>query len=92
MVLSSLLFSKHNENQNKIGNKLVEIPDSIGVLICLEKLSISNNQIQRISDQIGRLSKLEELNLNGNPLSTIPKGLGCCISMEVFIKQVIFFF
>ncbi len=62
---------------------MIEIPDSFGALISLERLSLSNNQIKKISDQIGRLSKLEELSLNGNPLNALPKGLGCCISMEV---------
>ncbi len=61
------------------------VPDEIGSLTRLEKLSLSNNQISKLSTKIGRLRKLEELSLTGNPLVELPLQLGCCYSLEVGI-------
>jgi leucine-rich repeat protein SHOC2 len=56
------------------GNKLSDIPQSIGELgENLEVLDLKGNQIRRLPDaQFGRLSRLLKLNLDENQLTYIP--------------------
>ncbi|XXG57441.1 hypothetical protein AAC387_Pa03g4591 [Persea americana] len=51
---------------------LTELPDTIGDLINLRELDLSNNQIHALPDTFGRLDKLTKLNLDQNPFVIPP--------------------
>jgi leucine-rich repeat protein SHOC2 len=58
------------------GQKLTELPDSIGELDSLLELDLSNNQLIRLPDSIGNLTKLTYLNLRSNHLNELPNSIG----------------
>jgi Leucine-rich repeat (LRR) protein len=56
-------------------NKIEILPDAIGNLTALRKLSFNYNEIREVHDGLGRLQNLEELSLYQNKLTSIPKSL-----------------
>ncbi|NXY35012.1 LRCH3 protein, partial [Pomatorhinus ruficollis] len=56
-------------------NKLVSIPEEIGLLRQLTELDVSCNEIQTIPPQIGHLESLRDLNVRRNNLVRLPEEL-----------------
>ncbi|NWV59155.1 LRCH3 protein, partial [Malurus elegans] len=56
-------------------NKLVSIPEEIGLLRHLTELDVSCNEIQTIPPQIGHLESLRDLNVRRNNLVRLPEEL-----------------
>ena len=54
-------------------NKVEVLPDAIGNLTALKKLSFNYNEISEVHDGISRLKNLEELSFYQNKLISIPK-------------------
>ncbi|XP_020528886.1 TMV resistance protein N-like isoform X1 [Amborella trichopoda] len=69
-------------------SKLVEIPDSIGVLRNLVSLNLQHcSSLKKLPDSLGSLTKLEELDVsfdsnNYGQLKELPKNLGSLISLR----------
>src|ERR1035437_3029729 len=61
---------------NAPGNRLSELPDSIGQLTQLKHLDLSGNDITTLPDSIGNLSNLESLYLDSNRLTDLPPSFG----------------
>ena len=59
-------------------NTLVVLPDNLGDLSQLRKLSCSNNLLATLPDSLGHLSKLEELQVHNNNLKSLPTSLWLC--------------
>jgi Leucine-rich repeat (LRR) protein len=51
---------------------MVELHESVGNLINLEMLVLTNNRIKALPKEIGLLKKLEFINLSGNPMQDFP--------------------
>ncbi|KAH9603751.1 hypothetical protein KSS87_021436 [Heliosperma pusillum] len=51
---------------------LVELPDSIGLLMSLVELDVSYNKLTTLPTSIGCLRKLQKLSVEGNPLVSPP--------------------
>lgn len=58
------------------GNLLDRLPESIGNLTSLEKLSLSGNRLQSLPESLSRLRNLKELTIAGNLLQEVPESLG----------------
>ena len=58
------------------GNLLEALPEDIGSLQNLEKLSISGNRLQKLPHSISKLVRLKELALAGNKLQELPSSIG----------------
>ncbi|XP_072428491.1 DISP complex protein LRCH3 isoform X4 [Chiloscyllium punctatum] len=56
-------------------NKLISVPEEIGLLRQLTELDVSCNEIQTLPSQIGNLEILRDLNLRRNHLVTLPEEL-----------------
>jgi Leucine-rich repeat (LRR) protein len=54
-------------------NKIEILPEAIGNLAALRKLSFNYNEISEVHEGIGRLQNLEELSFYQNKLTSIPK-------------------
>ena len=71
-----------NNRLNLSGNKISKIPDTIGLLVQLQKLNLSINQISEIPDTIGSLVQLQELDLSNNKISKIPDTIGLLVQLQ----------
>jgi len=58
-----------------VGNQLLSLPEEIGQLVAMEKLTISKNKLTSIPDEIGSLMALKELDLSSNELVVLPQSL-----------------
>ncbi|XP_067851274.1 DISP complex protein LRCH3 isoform X5 [Heptranchias perlo] len=56
-------------------NKLISLPEEIGLLRQLTELDVSCNEIQALPPQIGNLEILRDLNIRRNHLVTLPEEL-----------------
>lgn len=54
------------------GNKLVDVPDSVGKLNQLQALNLSDNMLERLPAAIANLKNLKSLLLHKNRLRTLP--------------------
>lgn len=54
------------------GNRLTQLPESIGLLSKLELLTAHGNLLHSLPASLGKLSNLTTLNLSGNRLSSLP--------------------
>lgn len=63
-------------------NTLLSLPDSLGDLAKLERLSVAGNTITELPHSIGQLNKLVELNVARNKLAALPASLGSCSKLE----------
>lgn len=57
------------------GNKIIELPDSIGNLIHLESLNLHRNALIKLPESIGRLTNLNNLTLEANNLNYLPESI-----------------
>jgi Leucine-rich repeat (LRR) protein len=63
-------------------NRLAELPEEIGSLSRLERLSASQNALIGLPPSIKNLKSLAVLRLSKNKFSSIPDQLGACTSLE----------
>jgi len=59
-------------------NTLIVLPDNLGDLKQLQKLSCSNNLLATLPDSLGQLSNLEELQVHNNNLKSLPASVWLC--------------
>lgn len=74
------------EELNLSGNKLHNLPKSLGNLAKLKKLDVSYNQLDQmesVPSSIGKLVELEKLNLEKNLLFTLPGEIGQLKKLKV---------
>ncbi|KAI8905798.1 hypothetical protein BC831DRAFT_439566, partial [Entophlyctis helioformis] len=65
------------------GNKLTQLPESIGNLTQLAKLDLSGNKLTQLPESIGNLTQLTVLNLGGNKLTQLPDWIDNLTQMTV---------
>ncbi len=56
-------------------NRLTSLPESIGGLVCLQRLCLNHNCLTSLPASLGRLNDLHELHALGNPLRHLPESL-----------------
>lgn len=64
------------------GNKIRELPEFVGELICLKHFAFDNNLLTSLPKEIGNLSKLETLSLSNNRLACLPDDIGKLYSLR----------
>lgn len=64
-------------------NKIVYIPEQIGLLQSLETFDISGNLIEEVPTTIGQLKQLKVLNVSRNLIKTLPREVGRLAALEV---------
>jgi Leucine-rich repeat (LRR) protein len=57
-------------------NRLDVIPDSVGLLHCLQQLLLQHNNIMALPETCGQLKMLQTLDVSHNPLQNLPGSLG----------------
>lgn len=57
------------------GNRLVDVPESVGSLVNLQALIVNDNAIERIPASIAMLSSLKSLYLHKNRLKHLPRDI-----------------
>jgi Leucine-rich repeat (LRR) protein len=68
-------------------NQLSLIPESIGKLVNLRQLILTNNQLAVIPESIGNLVNLETLYLDRNKLTTLPESIGELVNLKTLNLQ-----
>lgn len=58
------------------GVQLAEVPEWLGNLTALTRLSLGGNQLAEVPESLGNLTALSQLNLGGNRLASVPGWLG----------------
>jgi Leucine-rich repeat (LRR) protein len=61
---------------------LENLPDSIGNLINLKQLYLSNNKLESLPDSIGNLINLKQLYLSNNKLESLSDSIGNLINLK----------
>ena len=61
---------------NVMGNKITQVPASIGSLSRLVELNVSENQLSVLCPEIGRLVALQVLDVSDNKLTALEDFLG----------------
>ncbi|KAK4393912.1 Plant intracellular Ras-group-related LRR protein 4 [Sesamum angolense] len=64
------------------GNRITELPESIGDLLNLLHLDLRGNQLKSLPRTIARLVCLQELDLSSNGLSVLPETIGSLVSLK----------
>lgn len=59
-----------------LGNRLVDLPQGVGLLCRLEELDVSFNLLERLPEELGQLQDLQTLELSNNRLRALPETLG----------------
>ena len=70
---------------------LAGLPESIGNLVHLQKLYLSENHIAALPESFGNLASLEVLDLSGNKLASLPESMGCLsrlVTLELFDNKL----
>lgn len=65
------------------GNRLRDLPDTIGDLAALVELEAAGNLLEAVPPSLGRLGALRKLSLNGNVLTALPDTLSGLASLQV---------
>lgn len=65
------------------GNKLKELPASIGKLKKLKLLDVSRNEIESLPNELSQLTDLQSLLLSGNKLESLPEDLSLLCGLLV---------
>eukprot|EP00756_Hemistasia_phaeocysticola_P006603 Hpha_TRINITY_DN13916_c1_g1::TRINITY_DN13916_c1_g1_i1::g.35897::m.35897 len=83
-VVPDSLFSTcaHVVALDLIGNNLTELPEAIGTLSCLERLSLKSNKIAVLPDALGNCSALTHLYADQNELVGVPASLSKLTSLQ----------
>jgi hypothetical protein len=74
--------------------EIASLPEELGRLKRLSKLSLKDNRLVSLPEFIGELESLTALNVGGNPLKTLPAGMGRLKNltrlnlMGTFMKEV----
>nr|GMD35821.1 plant intracellular Ras-group-related LRR protein 7 [Ipomoea batatas] len=63
-------------------NRMTTLPDELGQLVKLERLSVSSNSLVSLPGTIGSLRNLVLLNVSSNNLKILPESIGNCFSLE----------
>lgn len=69
-------------------NWIIEIPQDIGNLQSLEKLTIIESRVGKLPEEIGKLKNLKVLDVQGNYLETLPNSLEDSDSLETLRVSV----
>lgn len=64
-------------------NQLMDLPQSIGDLVALKDLDLSENALEALPEEVGNLHSCTQLDLSGNRLSSIPDSVGMCFLRTV---------
>jgi Leucine-rich repeat (LRR) protein len=64
------------------GNRLGQLPRSIGSLTQLKHLALDSNKLTQLPAELGQLQRLEVLLLQGNQLAALPDALGSCRTLK----------
>mmetsp|Transcript_28564 Transcript_28564/g.84540 ORF Transcript_28564/g.84540 Transcript_28564/m.84540 type:complete len:171 (+) Transcript_28564:698-1210(+) len=59
-----------------------QLPDEIGSLVRLEKLSLNNNRLSELNQNVGKLKALQFLLLSNNKLQALPNSVSDCSVLE----------
>ena len=62
--------------------QLYELPESIGQLVQLQSLNLSNNKLLVLPESLGNLVQLHSLNLSRNKVVIWPKSLSNLVKLE----------
>ena len=62
--------------------KLTALPESLGQLARLERLSLHSNQLTALPESLGQLAQLQTLYLHNNQLTALPESLGQLTKLE----------
>jgi Leucine-rich repeat (LRR) protein len=68
-------------------NKIKEIKPTLGNIISLKELHLSNNRLESIPAEIGQLKNLETLSLRDNKIKSIPKEIGKLFNLKNLLLQ-----
>jgi hypothetical protein len=63
-------------------NQLAALPDSLGQLAKLERLSVAGNSLAALPATLGALRTLRQLDVSSNKLMALPEQLGACTALE----------
>jgi Leucine-rich repeat (LRR) protein len=63
-------------------NRLERLPDAIGALEALKKLTVARNALEQLPTSVRRLRCLELLDVSGNQLNGLPAELGECAALR----------
>jgi len=63
-------------------NRLERLPDAVGLLHALKRLTVARNALQQLPTSVGGLQNLELLDVSGNRLSVMPAELGQCSALS----------
>jgi len=67
-------------------NNLFILPEDIGKLTNLKKLSLNNNKLETLPKSIRQLRQLQILDLRNNVLTLLPPEVGELTSTALFLK------
>lgn len=67
---------------NLVSDNLTDIPDSIGKLADLRKLTIKSNRLVEIPESIKQLVALREFTIYANNLTVIPESIGQLLGLR----------
>jgi Leucine-rich repeat (LRR) protein len=69
------------------GNRIVRLPDGVGMLKCLQILKASQNRIDKLPVTLTRLTALKVLSLHGNSLKKLPDDIGALVNLQALHVQ-----
>lgn len=58
------------------GNAIESLPENIGALTNLWRLSLAGNRLSKLPESMGQLESLKDLSLSGNQLQEVPAWIG----------------
>jgi internalin A len=68
--------------------ELTELPESLGQLTQLQKLSLWGNQLTALPESLGQLTQLQKLNIHSNELTALPESLGGLTQLQMLLLAV----